>query len=355
MKALISYRVKKSHLHTIFLFIALSFGAGNLFAQNEAYYIKFFEGQTLKEVELITAGGSLSVYGGSEEKHRIEVYIKANNGRTLSKAEIEERLKEGYELTIETSKDKVFAHARQKAGLNNWKNSLSISFKLYVPSHINSKLKTSGGSITLNGLEGAHDFTTSGGSLLVENVNGTVEGKTSGGGIAVKGSGGTINLRTSGGSISAENCTGNIGLATSGGSLKLESLEGKIEASTSGGSVSGNAIKGELITKTSGGSISINGLRGSVDAVTSGGSVSVYVEELGNYVKLRSSAGSVDVQIPAGKGVDLDLSGLKVSRPNLGNFSGIVTDSELRGTLHGGGIPVSARASAGKVHLGFHP
>jgi hypothetical protein len=335
----------------IVLISAISF---QLFAQDEPYYVKPLDGLNLKEAELITSGGSLSVFGSSGEKPRLEVYIKGNNNKSLSKAEIEERLKERYEFTIEASSDKIKAQAKQKGNWTDWKSSLSISFKLYVPSKINSKLKTSGGSITLKGLDGSQDFSTSGGSLTVENVKGTINGRTSGGSITVKGSEGIVNLKTSGGSITAENCKGEIDLATSGGSLRLNGLNGKIEATTSGGSVSGDGISGELTTKTSGGSIKIAGLKGSVDAGTSGGSVSVDVEQLGNYVKLRTSAGSIDLNIPSGKGVDLDLSGMKVNVPNLGNFSGSASNSELKGSVNGGGIPVTARASAGKVNLSFN-
>jgi DUF4097 and DUF4098 domain-containing protein YvlB len=337
-----------------FGFVLMSFFISTvLMAQDEPYYVKPLDGLNLKEAELITSGGSLSVYGGGGEKARLEVYIKSNNNKSLSKSEIEERLKERYELIIEASSDKVKAHAKQKNGWTDWKNALSISFKLYVPSRINSDLKTSGGSITLKGLDGNHDFTTSGGSLNVENVKGNIDGKTSGGSITVKGSEGKINLKTSGGSITAENSKGEIDLATSGGSLKLGGLEGKIEATTSGGSVSVDAINGELLTKTSGGSIKITRLKGSVDAGTSGGSVSVDIDQLGNYVKLRTSAGSIDLNIPSGKGVDLDLSGMKVNVPNLGNFSGSASESQLKGSVNGGGVPVTAKASAGKVNLSF--
>jgi hypothetical protein len=322
--------------------------------QGEPYYVKSLDGLSIKEAELLTSGGSLQIYSISGEKHRLEVYIRGNNNNNLSKAEIEERLKERYELTIEASSDKIKAIAKQKSGWTDWKNALSISFKLYVPSNINSKLKTSGGSITLKGLDGKHEFATSGGSLSIEGLKGDIDGKTSGGSITVKDSEGTIDLKTSGGSISASGCKGEIDLATSGGSLKLDNLSGKIEATTSGGSVSGQTINGDLITKTSGGSVRLLQLKGSVEASTSGGSMTVDILELGSYVKLKTSAGNIDLNIPKGKGVSLDLSGNKVNVPSLTNFSGSASDDDLTGTLNGGGIPVSARASAGKVNLKFN-
>ncbi len=321
--------------------------------QGEPYFVKSLEGINIKEAEMVTSGGSLQIYSISGEKHRLEVYIRGNNNNNLSKAEIEERLKDKYELIIEASADKVKAIAKRKGSWNDWKNSLSISFKLYVPSKINSTLKTSGGSITLKGLDGKHEFTTSGGSLTIENMKGDIDGKTSGGSITVNGAEGNVGLKTSGGSITASGCKGQVNLSTSGGSLKLNNLGGNIKATTSGGSISGDNIAGELVTKTSGGSVRLSQLKGSVEAATSGGSMSVDIVELGQYVKLKTSAGSIDLNIPAGKGVSLDLSGNKVNVPSLTNFSGSASNDELTGTLNGGGIPVVARASSGKVNLSF--
>lgn len=324
-----------------------------LFAQGETpYYTKTFEG-TVNTVEVQTSGGSISVAHEAGQNNRVEVYIKGNNGKELSKAEIEERLKEKYELIIETSGNKVRAIAKTKGSFNDWKNSLSISFKIYGPAKLGTDLKTSGGSISLKGLTGKQEFATSGGSLKVENINGDVDGATSGGSITISGSEGNIGLATSGGSITASNCKGDMELATSGGSLKLDNLQGKIEAKTSGGSISGTNVKGELETSTSGGSVKIAGMSGSLAAGTSGGSMDISIVELGSYVKLRNSGGSITVSLPTGKGMDLDLEGNKVSVPGLTNFSGSASEDEIKGKVNGGGVPVTIKASSGRVNLSF--
>ncbi len=332
------------------LFSALSL---LLFAQTQSpYYVKTFAA-SVNTVEVQTSGGSISVAHETGQDNRVEVYIKGNNGKELSKAEIEERLKEKYELLIETSGNKVRAIAKTKGSWNDWKNSLSISFKIYGPAKLATDLKTSGGSISLKGLTGNQQFATSGGSLKVENIKGDVDGATSGGSITISGSEGNIELATSGGSITASNCKGDMELATSGGSLKLDNLQGKIEAKTSGGSISGSNVKGELETATSGGSVKLAGMSGSLSAGTSGGSMDIAILELGSYVKLRNSGGSINLSLPAGKGLDLDLEGNKVSVPGLSNFSGSASDDEIKGKINGGGVPVTVKASSGRVNLSF--
>lgn len=345
----LTHIIRTSSLSAIFLLVSTL-----LFAQTGApYYTASLEGKSIKDVEVSTSGGSITVISESSQKTRIEVYIKGNNNASLSNAEIENRLKEKYDFVIETSDNKVKAIAKRKSDWTDWKNSLSISFKIYVPEKVNTKLKTSGGSITIKGLDGTQDFATSGGSLNLENLKGKTIGKTSGGSITVRGAEGFTELKTSGGSITAENCKGEIALSTSGGSLKLMGLEGKIDARTSGGSITGDAIGGELVTKTSGGSVRLTKIKGDVEAGTSGGSVTVDIIELGNYVKLKTSAGNINLTIPKDKGANLDLSGSKVNVPNLINFSGSVNNSDINGNLHGGGTAISARASAGKVSLSF--
>lgn len=321
--------------------------------EGEPYLVKPIE-SGIQDIELVTSGGSLQVLHTPGEKTRLEIYIKGNNGNTLSKAEIEQRINEKYEFIIEAGTTKLKAVARNKGNWNDWKKALNISFKVYAPARVNANLKTSGGSIVLKGLTGNFDFATSGGSLTIDALKGNVNGRTSGGSIKVAGSEGQINLKTSGGSITASNCKGQVDLTTSGGSLKLDNLSGNIDAATSGGSIAGNAIQGDLNTQTSGGSVTLTKLRGNVEAATSGGSMTVEVLELGNYVKLRTSAGSINLSIPKNKGVALDLSGNKVGVDGLTNFSGTATDNEIKGALQGGGATVSARASSGRVNLTFN-
>ena len=50
-------------------------------------------------------------------------------------------------------------------------------------------------------------------------------------------------------------------------------------------------------------------MSGSLEASTSGGNIDVQVMETGKYVKLNNSGGSVHLEIPKGKGLNLDIHG----------------------------------------------
>ncbi len=318
----------------------------------EPYLTKSFTDASINNVEVKTSGGSISVEGVNASEARVEVFVNPNNSSdNISKEDIKRRLEENYDLNVSLSNNTITAIAKPKERNMNWKRSLSISFKVFSPKNITSDLETSGGSISLKNLSGSQDFATSGGSLHVDNLSGKVKGRTSGGSIHVANSKDDINLSTSGGSIHAENCNGDLRLSTSGGSINLTGLKGNIEANTSGGSINGNDIEGELSTSTSGGSIRLNDLTCSLETSTSAGSIDVSVKELGKYIKISNSGGNIALTIPRNKGVNLRLSGNKVSAPAMTNFNGSMDNNEVEGKLNGGGIPVTVRAGGGKVSL----
>ena len=329
------------------------------YAQNDRtetpYQTKTFGGNpTSLRVE--TSGGGIAVAGSSRADVLVELYVKANNYRdNLSKAEIDERLNQ-YDIVMRADGNTVIATAKRKNNNNlDWRRSLSISFRITAPRNMGTDLETSGGGIQLSHLTGRQTFHTSGGGLDLTDLTGDLKGRTSGGSIHLTDcrtnrSSEKIDLETSGGGIDATNATGLIRLETSGGSIRLRNLNGKINAETSGGGVSGDGITGELITGTSGGSIRLTNMAGSVEATTSAGSLSLQLTKVGDYIRLSTGAGSVNVQMPLNKGMNVDLSGNRVSMP-LANFDGVSEKDRIKGKLNGGGIPVAISASSGSVSV----
>jgi hypothetical protein len=338
--------------------LLIIFGSIAAIAQNkwqtEPYLTKSLSSAAINNVFVETSGGSITVNGVTPGEARIEIYVSPNNNNDITKEELKKRLEENYTIDITDKDRELHATARSKQNNINWKKSVSISFKIYVPQQVATNLTTSGGSIHLSDLTGDQNFATSGGSLHVNNVSGKIKGRTSGGSIKVVASKQDIDLVTSGGSITASNCQGNIRLTTSGGSLHLSQLQGIINATTSGGSVSGNEVAGELITATSGGSINLTRMACSIEASTSAGSVHLQLVELGKYVKLNTSAGHIDIQVPSQKGLNIDLRGNKVYAGTTESFEGVNQKDHVEGKLNGGGITIEAHASNGNVNLKYN-
>jgi uncharacterized protein involved in outer membrane biogenesis len=313
------------------------------------YQTKNFSGK-INAVRAETSGGSLTIEGGTDMNAKVEMFVRGNNGNNnLDKAEIEERLRD-YDITIAQEGSTIVATAKRRNNDRDWKRSVSISFKFYTPRNVTTDLRTSGGSIHLSALNGAQKFRTSGGSLHLTDVEGDINGQTSGGSIHMDRCRKDMDLQTSGGSIHAKASSGKMRLHTSGGSIELNDLKGNIDAQTSGGSVHGNDIEGDIKASTSGGSVRLSNVAGSLDASTSAGGVDVSITKLDGPVRLTTSAGSVRVKMPLDKGITLNLSGNHIKIP-LNNFSGDTEKDRIKGTLNGGGIPVTLSASSGSVYV----
>ncbi|AMR33277.1 hypothetical protein A0256_18545 [Mucilaginibacter sp. PAMC 26640] len=335
-----------------FVFLLLASPAYLASAQDNRvpYLTKSLAADNVKTVFVNTSGGSISVKGGEEP--RVEVYISGNNSQNLSKEEIAKRLEQDYTLDVSVHDGELHATAKQKHNISNWRRSLNIGFKVYVNKATETNLNTSGGSISIANLTGNQNFETSGGSLSIANIAGVIKGETSGGSINVSNAKQDITLNTSGGSITASDCQGRIKLETSGGSLRLQNLKGYVKAITSGGSVNGNNIDGELIAGTSGGSVSLMQIAGSVSATTSAGSIHVQMTRVDKYVKIDGDSGHVDLSLPAGQGVDLNVRGDRVTAAMNGKFEGQKEKEKVVGKYNGGGAPVEVRGD-GNVTVTF--
>jgi hypothetical protein len=336
--------------HLLLFFVACQ--SCVVFAQDSKtpYMTKSLSGAGIKDVFVNTSGGSISVSGATGEEPRVEVYIQGNNGiGNISKEEIQKRL-ENYELSVTVNGGEVHATAKNKHNFSNWRNSLSIGFKVFVPKNVNTNLNTSGGSIHMDNLNGNEKFETSGGSLHLDKLTGVIKGETSGGSIHVSNSGSDISLETSGGSIEASNCNGRIHLETSGGSLRFNDLKGTIDANTSGGSINARNIAGEFKTSTSGGSINLSELACALDASTSGGSFHAQFNTVGKYVKVDVS-GNVDISVPGKQGLNLDLRADRVEANFNSNFSGTKEKEKIDGKLNGGGPVVEIRGNRINLNL----
>ncbi|MGN6637669.1 MAG: DUF4097 family beta strand repeat-containing protein [Mucilaginibacter sp.] len=318
------------------------------------YLTRSLANDAISSVMVRTSAGGIFVSGRSGEQPRVEVYIRGNNGHEISNEEIKQRLDEDYHMSLTVNGHELQATVKNKHDRIDWTKSISISFKIYVPEQVATDLKTSGGGIHLDNLKGNENFSTSGGGLDIDKVNGTIRGNTSGGGINLRDSGDDINLTTSGGGINAENCSGEIKLHTSGGGLVLRNLKGNINAVTSGGGVDGNNITGELVTSTSGGGIILKDMDCSLDAHTSAGSLYAQMKRVGKYLKLGTSAGNIDMELPAKQGLDLNLHGESVNQHQFNSFNGDWDKDHVHGTVNGGGAPVDANASSGSVNVRFN-
>lgn len=317
------------------------------------YLTQSFNAGAVHTINVETSGGSITVEGG-KGKGTVEMYVWPSNSdrrKQLSPTEIKAILEQYYDIDVRVEGNRLIAKAKRKN--NRWsdRTALSVSFVVYSGTAVNSELYTSGGSIALANVTGDQLFRTSGGSLKIDHAGGKIKGSTSGGGIELSNSRDNIDLSTSGGSIQADHVSGTIRLSTSGGSLALSDLTGDVNAHTSGGSITASDINGTFITGTSGGSVTLKGISGNLEAHTSGGRIAAAMVRTKDYVKLSTSAGSIDLRLPRTPDVQLNLRGSRVMVSPLNNFNGSIDKNRVSGTLGNGRLQVAATASSGTVEV----
>ena len=209
------------------------------------------------------------------------------------------------------------------------------TFRLTVPHRHDLSLRSAGGDIAVDDLDGELSARTSGGSIAVEEVTGSLEVETSGGSIRVAAAGGAVTAKTSGGAIALGPADGDIDAKTSGGAIRIEDAAGRVAARTSGGSIAVGAA-GPIEARTSGGSIRAT-FAGPPDGDSS----------------LRTSGGDIEVLLPEDAAVDIDAktSGGRVVADLPVTVEGTFESSALRGAIGGGGPQLRLRTSGGSIVL----
>ena len=295
--------------------LAMQFSAIASSNDTDPYLTKQFTLNGSGNLKVETSGASVAVTGASGNEVIVDMYVKLNGREVeMEDAEVEREL-DNYNLDISQSGNTISVIVKKRN--NRGRNKLNISFKVQVPTEMSSKFQSSGGSISVDGLNGEQEIATSGGSIQVVNSSGYVD------------------------------------THSSGGSLRVENFQGNIDVQSSGGSVKVKLLTGGLKVNTSGGSVNLEEINGSISASTSGGSIKAQLSNLEKELSMRSSGGSITAVVPDGLGLDLDLSGGRVNS-KLSNFSGEVKKDRIQGKINGGGIPVTMQSSGGSINLEFN-
>ncbi|MFC1551939.1 DUF4097 domain-containing protein [Candidatus Latescibacterota bacterium] len=213
---------------------------------------------------------------------------------------------------------------------------INIKYKVSVPEKYNIDLKTSGGSISVEDIEGTVNCKTSGGSLNFGNVVGPVWG------------------RTSGGSITLNDCSGDVDVHTSGGRINIGRVDGVVIAKSSGGSITIERAEGSVTAHTSGGSIKVEEVSGHIEAHTSGGSVTAHISsQPGSDCKLTTSGGSVNVYLANNINCDVNAktSGGRVNTEIPVSVTGELRKNALNAQINDGGPELYLRTSGGSINI----
>jgi hypothetical protein len=305
--------------HTPIVFIALLtlMTPGFAFGDIDDTIRKTFTVESGGTLKVDTDTGSIEVRGTSSRIVEIEVLrnVKTNNHKTA------QRILDNFHIDFEQRGNDIYVTGDRQRKANFWDNiwnRLHVKYIIHVPEVYNIDLRTSGGSISVEVIEGEVNVRTSGGSLNLDDISGPVWGKTSGGSIQV----GHVN--------------GDVDIDTSGGSIKIDRARGNVKAHTSGGG------------------ITVNEVMGSINADTSGGSIKAHIsQQPDSNCRLTTSGGGISVYLARDIAVDLDAStsGGSVHTEFPVTIQGKIDKRKLKSKINGGGPLLYLRTSGGSIYI----
>ena len=280
--------------------------------------------------------GTIEVRTAARDQVDVKIERKVKRGKKWSVEEVLEDLP----ITFDHSDSGVTIRAKYEEK-NRWRgnrerNRLQVKFSITVPEQYNVDLKTQGGGISVEDLEGEVRTQTLGGNLRIGTIKGPVWGRTAGGSIEVEGTEGNADIETRGGGITIGNVEGAVEAKTAGGSIRVDSATGSVNANTSGGSITVEEVMGNINAKTLGGSVKAYISRqpkGNCSLQTAGGNVTAYlVEDIAVDVEARTTGGRVSTDFPV-------------------VIQGKVSSNKLLGTINGGGPVLKLRTFGGSIRL----
>jgi hypothetical protein len=174
--------------------------------------------------------------------------------------------------------------------------------------------------------------------------------RTGGGDVEIEEVDGPVRARTSGGKVEVSRIRAAVDLETSGGEIRADEIGGDLRARTSGGEIQASEVRGVLDVRTSGGPLKLIDVGGPVHGRTSGGSVDVRFTGAPEG-ELETSGGSIEVEFAAGSGLRLDArtSGGRVELDRELRVRGRLDPSRVEAELNGGGPPLRLRTSGGNI------
>jgi hypothetical protein len=195
-------------------------------------------------------------------------------------------------------------------------NRLRVSYVITVPREYDLELRTTGGGIDVEPIQGDVMARSTGGSLHFETVTGNLTARSTGGGITCRAVEGDADLGTTGGGIETGPIRGSIKAHTTGGSIRIREAGGFIRAKTTGGSIrAGFAGQPE---------------RDCYLQTTGGGITLFLAEDVGFDLNARSTGGHITSDMPM-------------------SLKGRITKRAISGRLNGGGPELYVRSTGGSI------
>jgi beta-lactamase regulating signal transducer with metallopeptidase domain len=229
----------------------------------------------------LDAGGGVTVRGWDDDRVRVRALLGGVNWR---------------DVDVEIDREGNGVSVRARFNRNRRNQSTSNHFEIMVPRRYDVRISSSGGELTMAGVEGRFTGNTGGGEFNLERLTGSARLSTGGGEIDVRDSDLSGTVSTGGGTVRISNVRG--GLRGSSGSGPVIYGEASDRSSRSTTDISGVTINAGGSRITAGGANENRSLTGKLNITKAGGDIDLDVAPNGAFV--RTGGGDVTVGRSAG-------------------------------------------------------
>jgi DUF4097 and DUF4098 domain-containing protein YvlB len=281
-------------------------------------------------LDLNTGSGSVNVRTGSSSEVQVTGHVKATNWLG---GNADERIKriEANPPIQQSGNDIRIGHIDDSELLHN----ISISYDLVVPPETQLHSHTGSGSQSVEGLQKQIEIESGSGSLKISGIGDTVRAETGSGEIEIDRVKGNVRTKSGSGSIRATDVAGGFEGRTGSGHITLE-----------------QTASGSVLANTGSGGMELRGVHGSLDARAGSGTITAEGNPTGSWT-VDSGSGNIHLKLASDAGFDLDAhtssGSISVSQPV--TVQGTMGHKELRGKVHGGGVPVKVETGSGNIEI----
>jgi len=281
-------------------------------------------------LDLDTGSGSVNVRTGGSSEVQVTGHIKTTNWLGGNADERVKRIEANPPIQ-QSGNDIRIGHIDDSELLHN----ISISYDLVVPAETQLHSHTGSGSQSVEGLQKQIEIESGSGSLKISDIGDTVRAETGSGGIEIDRVKGNVRAKSGSGSIRATDIAGGFEGRTGSGHITLE-----------------QTASGSVLANTGSGGMELRGVHGSLDARAGSGTITAEGNPTGSWT-VDSGSGNIHLKLASEAGFDLDAhtssGSITVSQPV--TVQGTMGHKELRGRVHGGGVPVQVETGSGNIEI----
>jgi hypothetical protein len=280
--------------------------------------------------DLTTGSGSVTVRTGTSSEVQVTGRIKVTNWFGGNADERVKRIEANPPIQ-QSGNDIRVGHIDDSELLHN----ISISYDLVVPPETQLHSHTGSGGQSVEGLRKQIEIESGSGSLKISDIGDTVRAETGSGGIEIDRVKGNVRTKAGSGSIRATDIAGGFEGRTGSGHITLE-----------------QTASGSVHADTGSGGMELRGVHGSLEAEAGSGTITAEGNPTGSWT-VHSGSGNIHLKLASEAGFDLDAhtssGSISVSQPV--TEQGSMGRKELRGKVHGGGVPVEVETGSGNIEI----